>query len=485
MRRDQRDLDRRPRPLQLRGRLQRRSAADAAGARQQTAAGARPTGIRRWQRGGRWPARRRRRRRGQGSASWRIPRARSRNSICLARLAEGLGSANIDHRLRQRDFRDQGGDAAAPALGTAASPRSMQLDALLVVGSNLRAELPMLAHRVRKAALRGAAVSFINPAALRIPVPGRAATWSRRRSTMVAQLAARAARGARHAGATPPAALSPLLEGVQSERCAPRDRRLARAGSATRDLARRAGACVSRRYAELRAAGARAGARHRRDAWANSPRAATPRARISPACVPHRQAAGRSRASDTGAMRGRCSSNRCPATCCSAPNPGPMDCNRAGAGDARASAVRGRHHVVCIAGDAAGGARAAAGRHVRRNLGHLCESGRTLAELRRRRASRSGDARPAWKILRVLGNLLDLPNFDYQSSEQVRDELRARCRSRAEAGIRAAALRRRRQRRLNPCAMCRCTSIDPLLRRAASLAAKRAPAAAAPQEFAS
>jgi NADH-quinone oxidoreductase subunit G len=36
-----------------------------------------------------------------------------------------------------------------------------------------------------------------------------------------------------------------------------------------------------------------------------------------------------------------------------------------------------------------------------------------------------GSARPAWKILRVLGNLLDLAGFDYQSSEQVRDELRA------------------------------------------------------------
>ena len=36
-----------------------------------------------------------------------------------------------------------------------------------------------------------------------------------------------------------------------------------------------------------------------------------------------------------------------------------------------------------------------------------------------------GEARPGWKILRVLGNLLDLPDFDYQTSEQVRDELRA------------------------------------------------------------
>ena len=33
-----------------------------------------------------------------------------------------------------------------------------------------------------------------------------------------------------------------------------------------------------------------------------------------------------------------------------------------------------------------------------------------------------GEARPAWKVLRVLGNLLNLPGFDYDSSEAVRDE---------------------------------------------------------------
>ncbi|HRF12469.1 MAG TPA: NADH-quinone oxidoreductase subunit NuoG [Candidatus Accumulibacter phosphatis] len=34
-----------------------------------------------------------------------------------------------------------------------------------------------------------------------------------------------------------------------------------------------------------------------------------------------------------------------------------------------------------------------------------------------------GDARPGWKVLRVLGNLLALPGFDQNSSEQVRDEM--------------------------------------------------------------
>jgi NADH-quinone oxidoreductase subunit G len=33
-----------------------------------------------------------------------------------------------------------------------------------------------------------------------------------------------------------------------------------------------------------------------------------------------------------------------------------------------------------------------------------------------------GEARPAWKVLRVLGNLLGVADFEYQSSEQVRDE---------------------------------------------------------------
>jgi NADH-quinone oxidoreductase subunit G len=34
-----------------------------------------------------------------------------------------------------------------------------------------------------------------------------------------------------------------------------------------------------------------------------------------------------------------------------------------------------------------------------------------------------GDSRPAWKVLRVLGNLLGVAGFDYETSEAVRDEL--------------------------------------------------------------
>ncbi|HEX2530620.1 MAG TPA: molybdopterin-dependent oxidoreductase, partial [Burkholderiaceae bacterium] len=34
-----------------------------------------------------------------------------------------------------------------------------------------------------------------------------------------------------------------------------------------------------------------------------------------------------------------------------------------------------------------------------------------------------GETRPAWKALRVLGNLLELPGFDYESSEVIRDQV--------------------------------------------------------------
>ena len=36
-----------------------------------------------------------------------------------------------------------------------------------------------------------------------------------------------------------------------------------------------------------------------------------------------------------------------------------------------------------------------------------------------------GAARPGWKVLRVLGNLLDAEGFEYESSEDIRDELKA------------------------------------------------------------
>ena len=91
------------------------------------------------------------------------PSATLEEGYLAAKLAEALGAANIDHRLRRRDFSDQDADPVYPSLGMEIADIESQ-DAILVVGSNLRHEAPILAHRVRKAALAGSKVSFVNTA---------------------------------------------------------------------------------------------------------------------------------------------------------------------------------------------------------------------------------------------------------------------------------------------------------------------------------
>ena len=78
----------------------------------------------------------------------------------LARLAEGLGSGNLDHRIFNRDFSD----------GAIAEPFAMSLadieqaDAIVLFGSNIRHELPLLHQRIRKANThRKAKVYAVNP----------------------------------------------------------------------------------------------------------------------------------------------------------------------------------------------------------------------------------------------------------------------------------------------------------------------------------
>ena len=102
------------------------------------------------------------RRGGDGLGFLVSPNATVEEAYLLGRIARHLGSDNIDHRLRARDFRDQREDPLWPALGATIAGID-DLDGVLVVGSNLRREVPILAHRIRNAALRGAAVGFVNP----------------------------------------------------------------------------------------------------------------------------------------------------------------------------------------------------------------------------------------------------------------------------------------------------------------------------------
>jgi NADH-quinone oxidoreductase subunit G len=69
--------------------------------------------------------------------------------------------------------------------------------------------------------------------------------------------------------------------------------------------------------------------------------------------------------------------------------------------------------------------------HVVLPIGTFAETSGTFVNLEGRwqgfagAARALGECRPGWKVLRVLGNLLNLPGFDYESSEQVRAELQA------------------------------------------------------------
>jgi len=87
------------------------------------------------------------------------PSTSNEEGALLARLAEALGTGNLDHRIAQRDLSD-GAIAEAFAMPVA---ELEQADVVLLVGSNLRHEVPLLHHRVRQAWKRGAKVYVVNP----------------------------------------------------------------------------------------------------------------------------------------------------------------------------------------------------------------------------------------------------------------------------------------------------------------------------------
>ena len=73
-------------------------------------------------------------------------------------VTRGLGSQNIDHRLRNADFAKAEG---VRYLGTSIASLSA-LQRVLVVGSNLRKDHPLFAQRIRQAARKGAQVHSLH-----------------------------------------------------------------------------------------------------------------------------------------------------------------------------------------------------------------------------------------------------------------------------------------------------------------------------------
>ena len=81
----------------------------------------------------------------------------------LGRVARGLGSENIDARLHQTDAKLDATLTGAPWLGMPIAALDT-LDRVLVVGSFLRKDHPLMAQRLRQAAKRGTQISAIDTA---------------------------------------------------------------------------------------------------------------------------------------------------------------------------------------------------------------------------------------------------------------------------------------------------------------------------------
>src|SRR5574340_1459173 len=80
----------------------------------------------------------------------------------LQKLMRALGSGNVDHRLRQSDFSADALLQGVPWLGQGIASLQ-ELDSVLLIGTTLRRDHPLLAHRLRQAVKRGAELNLVNP----------------------------------------------------------------------------------------------------------------------------------------------------------------------------------------------------------------------------------------------------------------------------------------------------------------------------------
>ena len=89
------------------------------------------------------------------------PQATLEEMYLAQKILRGIGSENIDFRLRQSDFSADGKLKGVPWLGMKIADIS-RLDRVLVVGSFLRKDHPLIAQRLRQSAKRGTQVNFLH-----------------------------------------------------------------------------------------------------------------------------------------------------------------------------------------------------------------------------------------------------------------------------------------------------------------------------------
>jgi NADH-quinone oxidoreductase subunit G len=344
------------------------------------------------------------------------PSATLEELYLLQRITRHLGSDNIDYRLRQRDFRDQNGDPKAPLLGCAIAELDTR-QGILVVGSNLRMEVPIVAHRVRKAARKGASVAFVNTAAYEYHFKP-AGYVTAPADALVANLAAVLAAAAAAAGTSVPAHLAPAVAGV-----AVTDAHRAAAQALTRKPGLVLLGLIAQRhpqYAELRALAAGLAALTGASLGYLSEGANAAGAALAGA-TPHRGVGGNAvgRAGfDARAML------ETPRSAYILFGIEPTKDLAEGAASLRAL---GSASVVAFTAFVSPDLLEVA--DVLLPIGTFAETAGTFVNVEGRWqsfdavADAVGESRPGWRVLRVLGNELELPNCEYRTPSDVTAEL--------------------------------------------------------------
>ncbi len=382
------------------------------------------------------------------------------------KLARGLGMANIDHRLRQADFSDQDAAPVFPWLGQPLEELEKTRAALLI-GSNVRMEQPLAGLRLRKAALAGGQVMFLNPRdfEFRFPVAAKIIADP---AGMVAALAGVAQAVAELKGETLPVALAALAGGVPGAAERAMAETLVNNASATVLLGNLAVAHPA--FAQLRAlagfiarcGGARLG---------YLPEAANSAGGWLVGALPHRLPGGQAVPKPGLDARAMLESPR-KAYVLLGVEP-EFDCWD---GAAALAALQGAEFVVSLSPYAS--TAETSGSRIVLPVATFAETSGTYVNAEGRWQSFQGaskpfgEARPAWKVLRVLGNLCGVSGFDYVGSEDVLAEVQGICGSIQPDNLLAEA--QPNWRPFQPEGLLRVADVpiyatDPLVRRARSL----------------
>jgi NADH-quinone oxidoreductase subunit G len=96
-----------------------------------------------------------------GLAALASPNSTVEEFFILQKWLRALGSNNVDHRVRQLDFKDQQTAPLFPHLGMKIAEIE-NLAAIVLIGSDVRTEQPLLSYRMNKAYQEGAKIFAVN-----------------------------------------------------------------------------------------------------------------------------------------------------------------------------------------------------------------------------------------------------------------------------------------------------------------------------------